>query len=64
MKTLQQKAKRPVGRPPTNHRFIGLRCHPDLLERIDKWQARNAPGKSLSMVIKTLVEIGLKHESK
>jgi len=62
VKPARHKIKRKVGRPRTDHRFIGLRCLPDFLERIDKWRKRNALDRSKA--IKALVEIGLKREAK
>jgi Ribbon-helix-helix protein, copG family len=64
MKGARSKVKRKVGRPRTHHEFIGIRCLPDLVERINKWQARHARGKSRSEAIRALVEVGLKHEDK
>lgn len=61
MKKAKRPAKRPVGRAPTGHTFIGIRVLPELLARIDKWRERNALDRSKA--IKTLVEIGLKHDT-
>lgn len=65
MKRTKQTATtkaRPVGRPETGHRFVGIRFLPDFLERIDKWRARNRLDRSKA--IKILLEIGLDHEEK
>jgi hypothetical protein len=55
------KHKRKVGRPRTTGigTLIGVRCHKDFLERVDKWQGTKAPDLSRPQAIRQLAERGL-----
>jgi hypothetical protein len=62
-KTTDRKPKVRLGRPPTTGigTLIGVRCHDDLLHRVDTWRARQEEKTTRPDAIRSLTELGLKH---
>ncbi|MPZ36604.1 MAG: ribbon-helix-helix protein, CopG family [Rhizobiales bacterium] len=43
---VKHQKKRPRGRPPTGHEYIGLRLQPDLMKKIDSKAKREKTTRS------------------
>jgi hypothetical protein len=56
--SVKHQKKRPRGRPPTGHEYVGIRLQPSLIKEIDAWAKRQGAA-SRSDAIRRLIEQSL-----